>query len=229
MLRSTGWGVAGLFVIAVVVARTVACGGQEPRENGRERWSSGSAALVANQVCVDGDPLCTPTGAHAKHGVYACSVCHKVAGRLAFDRTGPAYGAGLPTPTFDAVAKSCSNVACHTVAPGTFSYWFQGGDGELQLITVSYGGGGRQTPSWYSTGAATCTACHDDPPETGVWHSGYHTGQGPTAAANQCQFCHPDASSPGNAIGDTITNPALHRNGTVEVQPTFTSRCFNCH
>jgi hypothetical protein len=152
-----------------------------------------------------------------------------------FDKNGPAYGAGLPAPTFDAVAKTCSNVACHAVKAGTFSYYFPGGDGEPVLNTVSYGGGTpKTTPSWYSIGAAACTACHDDPPRNGsngsnAWHSGYHGGQGPTGAYNQCQFCHPDASSPGNGIGDTITNATLHANGVINVQATFKSACFGCH
>jgi hypothetical protein len=193
-----------------------------------------SEALVQSEVCYDGDAGCTPTGAHAKHGGFACSVCHKVAGRLVFDANGPAYAAGYPKPYFDATAKTCSNVGCHRVPQGTFSYYFPDGTGEPALNTVTYGGGApHSTPSWYATSAG-CTACHDDPPRYGsdgsnVWHSGNHGGQGPTGPRNQCQFCHPDASSPGNGIGDTITNPSMHGNGTVNVQATFTSACFGCH
>ncbi len=197
--------------------------------------SSKTTALVEADVCVDGDPYCTPTGAHGKHGSFDCRVCHKVGGRLAFDRNGPAYKTGYPAPVFDASTKSCSNVACHTVPPGTFSYYFPGGDGEPVLTTVSYGGGvPRVTPSWYATGAIGCSACHDNPPKNGSsgsnsWHSGFHGGQGPTGAYNQCQLCHPDASSPGNGAGDTITSFTLHVNGTVNVQAVFKSSCFGCH
>ena len=195
------------------------------------RAATRPAALTQDESCLDGDPLCTPTGAHAKHAAFACSVCHKVAGRLVFDRNGPAYAVGSPAPTFDATAKTCSNVACHGVAAGTFTYtsWDWGLDQPVPT-TVSYGGAVNTTPSWYTTGAAGCTACHGDPPKDGfVWHSGNHGGQGPTGDRNQCQFCHPDASSPNNGIGDTITNPALHANGTVEVTPVWTSACFGCH
>jgi predicted CxxxxCH...CXXCH cytochrome family protein len=195
----------------------------------------GTKALTADEECLDGDPACTPTGAHAGHGAFACSVCHKVAGRLVFDKNGPAYAVGQPAPTFDATAKTCSNVACHGVPAGTFSYssWDWGLD-QPMTVTVSYGGGPRTTPSWYSTAAGRCTACHDDPPRNGssgsnTWHSGYHGNQTPTGAYNQCQLCHPDASSPGNGIGDTITNPSLHANGTVDVQPQWSSACFACH
>lgn len=201
-----------------------------------------STAMIQSEVCADGDPSCTPTGAHggpetqpSGHAAFDCRVCHKVGGRLSFDKAGPAYAVGRPAPSFDATTKSCSNIACHGVPSGTFSYYFPGGDGEPVLNTVSYGGTTMiATPSWYSTGSSACAACHGDPPANGsngsnVWHSGYHGGGNPTAPQNQCQFCHPDASSPGNGVGDTITNPSLHATGTVNVQATFKSSCFGCH
>jgi len=203
-----------------------------------------SIAQVDVDPCADpGSATCVPTGAHGNltspgHRGYACTVCHYVAGRLAFDPAGPAYAgwtAAKPRPAFNATAKTCSNVACHSMPAGTFSFYSLDGAGDVQLVTVNYGGGPpKTTPAWYATGSVTCTACHDDPPRNGsdgsnVWHSGFHGGQGATGARNQCQFCHPDASSPGNGIGATITNPALHGNGTVNVQATFTSACFSCH
>jgi len=197
--------------------------------------------LTATEVCVDGDPSCTPTGAHggpgtspAGHYAFACTTCHKVGGRLSFDKNGKAYGTGS-TPTFDATAKTCSNIACHSVQSGTFSYYFsEDGNGNPVLYTVNvYGNTGGTTPYWYTT-AISCTACHPDPPRNGTdgsnaWHSGNHGNQGPTGALNQCQLCHPDASSPGNGIGDTITNPTLHANGVYDVVGKFTSSCFYCH
>lgn len=198
-------------------------------------------SLTQDEVCLDGDPACTPTGAHGGPGTsppghysFSCSVCHKVGGRLVFDKNGPAYSAGNPAPTFDAVAKTCSNIACHGVPAGTFSYYFPGGDGEPELKTVNViGNQAGTTPSWYSTEAAACGACHGNPPRNGTeiytWHSGFHGGQGPTGANNQCQLCHPDASSPGTGIGTTITNPSLHGNGVFNVQATFKSSCFGCH
>ncbi|TSK04991.1 MAG: cytochrome C [Geobacter sp.] len=202
-----------------------------------------TTALIAQvDVCEDGDPSCTPTGAHgapglavAGHYAFDCSVCHKVAGRLAFDKNGPAYMAGKPAPTYDASTQTCLNVACHNIS-GTFSYYsYDWGADAVVLTTLTYGGGvPHPSPPWYSTGPAGCSACHDDPPRNGsngsnVWHSGKHAGQGPTGEANQCQFCHPDASSPGNGIGDTITDTALHANGSVQVRATFKSWCFGCH
>lgn len=196
-----------------------------------------TVALTQDEVCVDGDPSCTPTGAHGPHVAFDCKICHKVGGRLSFSRTSSptAYGTGIPSPTFNATAKTCSNIACHFVPPGQFSFYSINGDGEAYLVTVNYGGGtgAGTTPTWTGTSGG-CSACHGNPPRNGsdgsnVWHSGNHGGQGPTGAYNQCQFCHPDASSPGNGIADTITVPALHTNGIVNVQAVFRSSCFSCH
>jgi hypothetical protein len=232
-IRNRSLVVAALLGLPALMV--IGCG-QEAQEAVQAQASARpKQLLVQADVCADAsDPLCTPTGAHGKHGGYACSVCHKVAGRLAFDKAGPAYGTGLPAPSFDATAKTCSNVACHSVKPGTFSYYFPDGAGDPQLYTVNYGGGAPPTsPAWTSTGAG-CAACHGNPPKYGsdgsnVWHSGFHANQGPTGAANQCQFCHPDAYSPNNGIGTTITNASLHGNGVVNVQASFKSSCFGCH
>jgi hypothetical protein len=234
-MRST-WrrnAVAGALLIGVA-AMLSSCGEDATAPAAAAPASHGPRArsMTQDEACIEGAPGCTPSGAHAKH-TSDCTVCHAVAGRLSFRRTGPAYAAGQPAPTFDATAKTCSNVGCHSVAAGTFSYYFSvGGDGEPELYTVTYGGGAAQTtPSWYSTGAG-CAACHGNPPRNGssgsnAWHSGYHVG-GPTDASNQCQFCHPDATG-SNGVGTAITNPSLHGNGIVNVQANFRSSCFNCH
>jgi hypothetical protein len=182
-------------------------------------------SLTVSQVLPPGN-CGTGTGAHAKHATFDCQVCHYVGGVLCFDINGPAVAPGKPLPSFDVSAKTCSNISCHGVYSGTFSYYFPGGDGEPELRTVSYAGSGGSTPSWYATGLG-CSACHGNPPRNGGWHSGYHAGT-PTTASNQCQFCHPDASG-SNGIGTTITNPTLHANGAVNVQARFTSSCFGCH
>lgn len=200
-----------------------------------------AASMVQADACADGDPACTPSGAHggpgtnpAGHYAYACSICHKVGGRVSFLKNGPAYAAGMPAPTYDTSTNTCSNVACHAVSGSYSFYYYDWGLEASVLTTVTYGSGSRPTASWFSTGAAGCTACHDDPPRNGstgsnVWHSGYHGGQGPTGERNQCQFCHPDATSPGNGIGDTITNKSLHANGIADVAARWTSACFGCH
>jgi hypothetical protein len=233
----------GLAVAAVLLGASglvlVGCG-QATVDPAQEQARAPGVQMSIAQIDVDPcanptDPACTPTGAHAKH-TSVCSVCHFVAGRLAFDPNGPAYASwtpGQPRPAFNATTKTCSNVACHGVPAGTFSYYFPGGDGEPVLNTVNYGGPATQvTPAWNSTGT-TCSGCHPNPPRNGsdgsnVWHSGYHGGQGPTGAYNQCQFCHPDATG-SNGAGTAITNPTLHGNGTANVQARFTSACFGCH
>lgn len=181
---------------------------------------------------------CNPGGAHRKHASYDCKTCHMMHGKDRFDPNGLAAIKPTPTnpnplkPSFNATAKTCANIACHSIPAGTFSYYFIGGDGEPALNTVNYGGTlAAVTPSWYTIGAG-CGACHGNPPRNGsdgsnVWHSGYHAGTS-TAASNQCQFCHPGESGTGGQ-GTTIVNPALHGNGKVEVQAIFKSSCFSCH
>lgn len=268
-------GVAVLQSIAFAALLAAGCGELPPGEAGVkaapaaepqqgagvQRAPRGTATLLSQaDFCDDAlSPACTPTGAHGAlavnfatgHAGYDCKECHYIGGRLAFK---PASAGGLafvpapgPRPFFDATAKTCSNIACHAVPAGTYSYSFPGGDGEPVVNTVSYGGTPQLTPSWYATGGAGCTACHGNPPANYTWH-GYHTSGG-----NQCELCHGDAVSVGGiAVGlsgawcnpttgfllapATSPRPAgavvcstLHANGTVNVQGRFRSTCFNCH
>jgi predicted CxxxxCH...CXXCH cytochrome family protein len=188
-------------------------------------------------------------GAHPLHlnGGLACTVCHRtVIGIVSFDPLGPAVSPSLPAPGFDTAAKTCSNVACHSVTPGVFVPR----DYPDDPYAWPYGGG-SVTPSWYaSPGANGCTACHGNPPtgNGGVWHSGWHGGVSVTSTRNPdvygynaCSTCHPDVAStitgggtPGGAITTTIATPALHRNGAVEVRywdpdRWNQDRCDGCH
>jgi hypothetical protein len=207
-------GVAALLLAA-------ACGDGASRAPAAPVPGRAPAALAAASSCMT-------TAAHPAHALYACSTCHACLGVVAFDPAGPAVASGRPAPTYDAAAKSCSNVACHGAYSGTFTYqtWDWGCDCPAEN-TVSYAGNGGTSPSWFTTGIG-CAACHDNPPRNAVWHSGYHANQGPSSAVNQCQFCHPDATGT-NGQGTAITNPALHANGIVEVAATFKSSCYNCH
>lgn len=198
------------------------------------------------QTKTEGKTVAYPGGpyssGHVPHSAYTCNNCHRTINMVIyfFDYTGSrayikpsALNPNPPKPVyngnmFDATKpKTCSNIACHGISAGTFSYYFPGGDGEPTLNTITYSGSVADTPAWNSTGAG-CTACHGNPPNGNVWHSGYHGGQGPTGAYNQCQFCHPDATST-NAYGTAITNPTLHADGVVNVQVRFKSSCFGCH
>ena len=196
------------------------------------------------------------SGGPTKHGGYECKVCHYVGGVLMFDPNGPAVGQGNPLPTFDATNKTCSNVACHGVPAGTFSYYFPGNetdpDGypipELKTVTI-YGNTGGTTPSWYATGSVACAACHGNPPRNGTngsnaWHSGSHANNqnvGPTQP-NACELCHnrlntnntysaiAQSSGVGTAtVGTAILIPGLHGNGVFDVVARFRTQCFNCH
>jgi hypothetical protein len=242
-------------------------GTEATQGSGLQRAPEGSTKLAQADFCDDAESAaCFPTGAHGAlavnfatgHAGYECKECHYIGGRLAFK---PASKGGLaflpvtsPRPYFDASAKTCSNIACHTVKAGTFSYYFPDGEGNPAPNTVPYGGGAPQpTPSWYATGAS-CSACHISPPlyhgQPYNWHSGLHGG---SVANNNCQLCHLDAVSvyvapqfpnaPGTwtAVGlSTATNctvngvpnkpcSQLHANGTLNVNAAFRSSCFNCH
>jgi hypothetical protein len=187
----------------------------------------GSASALA-EPCTS--YACNPGGAHPRHAAFACTTCHMSHGPSRFDPNGPAVirpSAGNPfppVPTYAPTAKTCSNVACHAIPQGTFSYYFPGGDGEPELKTVSYGGPVAATPSWYAAGAG-CAACHANPPPNGMWHGGRHAVN---YGGTTCQFCHPGEAGSSN-VGTAIVNAALHRNGTVEVQARFRTYCFDCH
>jgi predicted CxxxxCH...CXXCH cytochrome family protein len=175
----------------------------------------------------------SPTGAHAKHRAFACAACHLVGGSPCLDPAGPAAAAGKPPPGFDPVAKTCSNVACHGMYSGNYTYgrWDYGID-DVVYVTVPYSGSGGTTPSWFSTGS-TCTSCHGNPPApTGAWHSSTHATTMPTG--RNCEICHLSATSAvvgGKVVGVAIkaAYASTHGDGVVNVQPKFTSKCFGCH
>jgi len=224
MKRTTNRNLSAAIGAALVLASAAGCGQGKPAA---PEHAAGSTPLLAGGAVV----ACNPNGAHPKHTAYACTTCHPCQGMVLFDPAGPAVRAGEPPPSYDPATQRCNSVACHGVAPGTFTYWFPDGSGDAVELTVGFGATLRPTPSWYTTTSIGCAACHDNPPRNGsdgsnIWHSGYHGNQGPTGARNQCQFCHPGSYSPNNGIG-TI-NTARH-DGRVDVRSTFTAACFGCH
>lgn len=228
---------------------TVGCalllgGCEQTAGRGGEPLGGASAALAEEHVLPTG-VTCAPTGAHGRHAFTSCLTCHACGGVLQFDPAGPAVAAGQPAPSFDAVAKTCSNVGCHAVPTGTYSYTVIGGDGEPEVVTVPYGGGGPPTtPSWYATGAG-CGACHRMPASPYTWHSGVHGYAYQYSTTNACQTCHQDASGFTSSSG-VVTDAAIvttstcgsqrdqpcapyHANGAVDVTPRWTSGCIGCH
>jgi hypothetical protein len=211
-----------------------------------------SGALTQDAVVPTGG-MCSPTGKHAEHGTQACATCHQCTGTLSFDASVAGANAA-----FDATTKTCSNVACHAVPAGTYTYnAYDWGLEEMYQVSVPYGGSeGGSGANWYAApGATGCSACHGYPPKYNgtayAWHSGMHAGS--IGNGNTCQLCHPDASgayvyggppsyasTSGGMISTcapytycsapgTITNGSLHGNGVVDVTPQFTSSCFGCH
>jgi hypothetical protein len=222
----------------------------DPSTNDRGIASSDAAALTADRVVPTGQS-CSPTGNHFEHRSYACAACHQCAGTVSFD----AAVAG-PNAAFDATSKNCSNIACHGVVSGTFTYsvWDWGIE-DLVQVSVPYGGTSAGSVNWYAPPGQGCTTCHGYPPKyNGVayaWHGGTHGLNIPNG--NNCKLCHPDATGayvyggspsyvgtsggliascpPGTycSAPGTITNPALHRNGVLDVSPVWTGKCFGCH
>jgi predicted CxxxxCH...CXXCH cytochrome family protein len=251
----TSWHRVGAWLSAAAsVLLFTACGPQE--RPGEEVAASAPEALTADHVLATG-AACVPTGAHAKHGlVTSCTTCHACAGTLQFASPGPAVGAGQPAPTFDATAKTCSNVACHAVTSGTYTYsvWDWGAD-DLVWVSVPYGGAGGGGPvNWYAApGTGGCSACHGYPPAYNgtryAWHSGMHGIN--ISNGNACQLCHPDATGafvygptyvPTSAglitscpsgtycsAPGTIINASMHGNGVMDVSAAFRSACLGCH
>lgn len=216
--------------------------------------------MPAEEVFPTGPPLPSPTGAHGKHAAFVCKTCHVVGGVFSFDPIGAAVAPSpTPLPSFNASTKTCSNVACHGVPAGTFSYYFPGNETDAdgypipELKTVHYGGSmAASTPSWYATGVG-CSACHGNPPANGsdgsnAWHSGFHANNQNVGAIppNACELCHNDPYKPFgtwvpiafSAVGTdgkyhgTQINPSAasrHSDGTATVYAKFVSQCFGCH
>lgn len=194
------------------------------------------------------EPLITVSShtIHRTSALAGCGDCHGthsgMGGYALLSFGTRAFAPGRPAPSYDSVTKRCSEVACHMVPAGVFSYYFQGGDGEPEFKSVSYGGVPVVTPVWNtSDGRGDCTACHNTPPTpvAGVWHSGQHGGP-LNPQLNACALCHPDVVAVDGGIGLNPANTcgpngtvgscaALHRDGTVEVWAQFKRTCFNCH
>lgn len=238
-------------VLPVAVA-FVLLQGCEQGSGGAAATIAGSSAALTQDAVVPTGTTCAPTGKHAEHGGFTCATCHQCAGTLSFDPT-----IAGPSAAFDATTKNCSNVACHAVAAGTFTYYTYDWDTDQTVATtVPYGGAqGAATANWYAPPGTTCNACHGYPPKYNgvayVWHSGAH-GLG-TANGNNCSLCHPDASGayvyggPPSYVGTSgglisscdpntycsapgsITNRSLHGNGSLDVSTRFVSACIGCH
>jgi predicted CxxxxCH...CXXCH cytochrome family protein len=190
------------------------------------------------------DPI--RVGAHTKHlaptltTAFDCSVCHvkptSILSAGHIDDPTPVatvtFG-GIATsvppgtsPSWNRGAAACASTYCHGNYAGVYAYnaWDWGADAPY-TVYVNYKGN-NGTPNW-TGGPMTCGSCHGNPPPgTGTWHSGHHGNSGD--GYNECQLCHPDAFSVGG-VGQSITNPAQHVNGIVEVTPNWNSKCFGCH
>jgi predicted CxxxxCH...CXXCH cytochrome family protein len=180
-------------------------------------------------------------GAHTKHlgatlsAAVACTDCHRVpaealsAGHVDGSAVKMVFGgratAGGALATWDAAAGRCASTYCHGNYSGTYTYsvWDWANE-EPMTINWPYAGR-RAAPAW-SDGPMTCASCHGNPPPDGsAWHSGYH---GNRPEQKECQLCHPDAASV-NGVGTSITDPARHIDGVVDVTRLLSGSCMDCH
>ena len=211
-----------------------------------------SVASGAN-YCLDSmkNDLC-PDIIHTKHQTFMndCRACHNLtnsfmaSGTFFKDSSKGAFLSGGPNPVFvpsgswsspkTNVAASCSNIACHNIPAGTFTYYiWDWGIDESVPVTVNYGGMSSALALWQDNAATNCKSCHAIPPYArNVWHSGSHGNY--MIGINNCETCHPDAKSNIAPDGKTIlsnyiTAPSQHANGTVDVVAKYTSKCFGCH
>lgn len=208
-----------LLALSVALAAAgAACGGSgggsSDDGNGNDNGNSNGGTSTAEcATCHDAGAL---SGAHAAHvsggtssAGMACTECHQdrttshasVALTVKFgtlanttdliltpdataDRSGTATAA-----TFDATAKTCSNVYCHGA-------------------TLDGATGAATTPAWTSGTALTCTSCHADPPSL----DGFH----PTStSATACAACHPTTV---DSTGAVLASGGKHVDGTVEYE-----------
>jgi predicted CxxxxCH...CXXCH cytochrome family protein len=215
------------------------------QEYGSRSVEQGGGEEVATSRAAAGE-ACSASGAHEKHGQFACTTCHACGGGLSFDPSGAAVAEGQPFPTFDVTAKTCTSVACHGVPAGTYTYVRWADEENFDEYTVTYGGGSNSTtPSWLAQDAG-CAACHGNPPPAYPgWHGSHAYWL--VATGNDCQTCHPQVTTQAVAGSPTrqyigtgfavpsncgpLRNqpcPATHLNGFVDIAPKRTSACI-CH
>jgi len=212
-----------------------------------------SSVASGDNYCLDSknNDLC-PDIMHTRHQAFMndCKACHDltntftVSGAFFKDSSKGAFLAGAPAPAFTPsgiwsspktnAAASCSNIACHNIPAGTYTYYiWDWGIEEAVPVSVNYGGMNSATAFWQDNAATNCISCHAIPPYSlNVWHSGSHGNF--MVGTNNCETCHPDAKSNVAPDGKTIlsnyiTAPSQHANGTLDVVAKFTSRCFGCH
>jgi len=211
-----------------------------------------TSAALGDNYCYDSDfnELC-PDIMHTKHQAFMndCQACHDLnysftaSGTFFKDSSKGAFLPGGPVPSFTPsgswsspktnTAASCSNIACHNVPAGVYTYdiWDWGIE-DLVPVSCNYGGMSSATALWQDNTVTNCNSCHGNPPSNYHWHSGYHGGSLP--GANNCETCHPDAKSnvapDGRKIlSNYITAPSQHGNGTLNVMANYRSQCFGCH
>ena len=156
----------------------------------------------AEESSDNGGPI---TGAHQTHlqgpiaRPIACGQCHSPTFEVTLE--GSLARAKGAVGTYNASAKTCSNVYCH--------------DGGPQL---PLGGGTVPTPTWNPPSTVACGGCHASP--GGATATPWHPA---VAQGVQCGLCHPGYTN-------TTVNRDLHVNGEASLtNPTMLTNCAACH
>jgi predicted CxxxxCH...CXXCH cytochrome family protein len=170
-------------------------------------------------------PTATPTSAPAKYA-FGCGNCHPInsnqhsmgsgsttAKVRLYEAAAPAgslKALNAPTATFDATAKTCSGVYCHSSG---------------QEKTLTSGPEYVVTPAWTSTAKIACDGCHANPPR-------YANGGAGTATANGHLSMAEDGYETGHFLG--LLGPwhtSKHGGGTYLAPKPDASpiTCETCH
>jgi len=166
-------------------------------------------------------------GAHAAHltgtdvsAAVACTSCHEVPSSL----LEPGHLDGLYQGG-GAVIDSIAEITWHGFADGGHAAW----DRSARTCTGTYchggftGGNTSNAPVWTESDQALCGSCHDvgdNPAVLGPIHELHIVTNGLV-----CADCHAEVINP----QDSIVQPSLHVNGTVEFVEASSDLCDVCH
>jgi predicted CxxxxCH...CXXCH cytochrome family protein len=174
---------------------------------------------ACHRIPPDGTKFPNLAGKHGKHATSntsSCDICHNGASSYVGDHHNNVINFSflaaytpktLLTPTFNATAKTCSNISCH---------------------------GGQITPSWY-TGSidvnAQCSSCHQSgTTQYNSYNSGEHSNHMGMSGV-VCTYCHDTTKLLAVHFNDLNTPAMTQANQTIldALNYNGSSCLFTCH